>query len=78
MHIHPELGLRMAQIKIEDARARAERAAALRAASAGRRGSGATASTRQARWAERALAAVRSPQARPSSLRAKAPRTTKG
>lgn len=78
MYTHPELGLRLAQAKIEEAQSRARRASVLRAASVHPRASGVTVATRRYRWAARALATVSGLPARPSSRRANAPRTTKG
>jgi hypothetical protein len=78
VNLHPELGLRLAQTKIEEARSRAERASALRADSLDERLSGATVGTRRDRWAALGLARVRRSQARDRSLRPRAPRTTKG
>jgi hypothetical protein len=78
MIIHPELGLRLAQTKIEEAQSRAQRASALRAASLDRRGSGVRVGTRRDRWAALRLATFSRSRARRRSVRANAPRTTKG
>jgi hypothetical protein len=78
MYTHPELGLRLARTTIEEARARAQRASALRAASVDQRSTGAPGGTRRYRWPARALATVSRSPARPRSLRADASRTTKG
>ncbi len=78
MYTNPELGLRLAQTKIEEAQSRARRATAARAASVHRRASGVTVGTRRYRWAARALATVSRSRTLPSSPRANAPRTTKG
>lgn len=58
MYIHPELGLRLAQAKIEETRSRAQGESALRAASLDRRVSGVTVDTRRPRWGAPMLAAV--------------------
>jgi hypothetical protein len=74
MYTHPELGLRLAQTKIEEARSRAQRASALRTASVDRRVWAVTASTRRDRWAGRALASVIGSRAWRSGPHAKARR----
>jgi len=51
VYIHPELGLRLAQAKIEEARSRVHGQSAPRAASLERRVSGVTVDTRKDRWA---------------------------
>lgn len=56
MYNHPELGLRLAQAKAEEAQSRAQRASALRAAVLDRRVSGVTAGTRRYKWAALMLA----------------------
>lgn len=58
MYIHPELGLRLAQAKIEEARSRVHGQSAPRAASLERRVSGVTVDTRKDRWAAPRLATV--------------------
>lgn len=78
MYTHPELGLRLAQAKIDEALSRAQRASALRAASLAGRGSGVTIGTRRDRWAALMLGAFSRSRARRRRLRANAPRTTKG
>jgi hypothetical protein len=78
VYIHPALGLRLAQAKIEESRSRAQRASAVRAAWLERRVSGVAAGARQDRWATSMLARVGRSRRRRRSLRANAPRTTKG
>jgi hypothetical protein len=56
--MHPELGLRLAQAKIEEARSRARRESAPRAASPERRVSGVTVGKRKGRWAASMLATL--------------------
>ena len=78
MYTHPDLSLRLAQTKIEEAQCRAQRASALGAAPVHRRASGATVGIRRYRWAVRALATVSRSRAPRSNLPPNAPRTTKG
>ena len=77
MSMHPELGWRLAQAKIAEARSGTQRASALRAVSPELRVPGLTVSTRRRRWAAPIFATTRSRIRRPS-LRTDAPRTTKG
>jgi hypothetical protein len=72
MYTHPELGLRLAQVKIEEARSRAQLASAVRAASAARRVSAVTAGTRRDRTVALVLAAVGRSRVRRRSLPASA------
>jgi hypothetical protein len=53
VYIHPELGLRLAQAKIEEARSLAQRESALRAASLDRRVARVAVDTRRDRWVAR-------------------------
>jgi hypothetical protein len=58
MHIQPELGRRLAQAKLEEARSRAQRGLALRAASPNGRTPAPTAGTPGFEWAAPMLATV--------------------
>jgi hypothetical protein len=78
MYIHPELGRRLAEAKIEEARSQTQRAWALRARSTDRRTPGVTPGTRRDGRAAPTLATVGRWRARRRSPRASAPRTTSG
>ena len=78
MSIHPELGRRLAEAEIKEARSRAQQAPVVRAASLDRRALGVTVGKRRNRWAAPMPAAVKRWRARRRSPRANAPRTTNG
>jgi len=78
MHIHPELGLRLAQSKIEEARSRARHASALRDASLDRQAWGVEAGASRNGWAAPTLPTAGRSRARRRSPGAGTPRTTKG
>jgi hypothetical protein len=77
VNIHPELGLRLAQTKIEEARSRSQRASLLRAASTDQ-GSSVTETKRRDRWAALLLATVSRSRVPRRSLRAKHPADNAG
>ena len=64
MYIHPELARRLAQAKIEEAQARAQRASLVRAALLERREPGNARSTSRHRWAALMPRTVRRSRAR--------------
>jgi hypothetical protein len=78
VYTHPELGLRLAQGKIEEARAWARQVTAFRAASPEQRVPQVIVRIRRKRRAARMLPVFGRSRARRRSLRASAPRTTKG
>jgi hypothetical protein len=78
VYIHPALGLRLAQSKIEEARSRAYHASARHAASLDGRVADGAVGTRGNRWSVPMLATVSRSRARRASLGARPPRTTKG
>jgi len=78
MYIHPELGQRLAEAEIKEARSRAQRAPAVRAALLDRRTLAVPAGKRRNRWAAPMIATVNGWWARRRSFRTKAPRTTNG
>jgi hypothetical protein len=75
MYNHPELGRRLAQAKLEEARSRMQRAAALRAAALDRQAPTLSAGTRRDRWPLLMLATASRRRARGRSLRANSPWT---
>jgi hypothetical protein len=68
MYIHPELGLRLAERKIEEAQCWSRHATALRAATLNRQASGVSGGTRRHRWAALMLATVSRSRVRRRSL----------
>ena len=78
MYTNPELGLRLAHGKIEEARSWARRASALRAASLDGPVPGVNAGAHRTKWAAPVLAKWSRSRARRRSLRAGAPGASKG
>ena len=78
MYTHPDLGLRLAQGKIEEARSWARRASALRGATRDQRVPQVVVLIRRKSRAAPTLPAFGRLRARRRSLRATSPRTTKG
>jgi hypothetical protein len=78
MYTHPELGLRLAQGKIDEARSWARRASALRSARLDGQALGVAAGGRRNAWPAPVPASLGRSRARRRSLGARAPWTTKG
>jgi hypothetical protein len=78
VYIHPELGLRLARAKIEEARSRGQGASAPRAAWLERQASGVTVDRRKDRSVAQMLATISRSWLRRRRLREHHPRTTNG